>query len=241
MARRSAELEFVSACRASLLYQWSGAWVRETARPHHRDVHRHRLQTGHLVCEHGNAELDRELIEDHLADVADAGSRAPWRSGIGRCSTSRSGWPLRASLTADPMVGVQSRNVPEDPVPILTPDDLRALLATCKGVRSFAHRRDTAIISAGHGDRLAEMTGLGVAHLDMGYRVALCSGGQTAVLMPSFVTASVHSPRHEPSRPNRLWFVDARMLSALQATPDTWRGRGCHRRLSTWCRRHEVV
>jgi site-specific recombinase XerD len=63
------------------------------------------------------------------------------------------------------------------PVPILTPDDLRALLGACKG-RSFADRRDTAIIRifVDTGMRLAEMTNLTLDDLDMDYEVAVVLG-----------------------------------------------------------------
>jgi site-specific recombinase XerC len=36
-------------------------------------------------------------------------------------------------LDADPMADMRAPHVPEEPVPILTPDDLKSLLATCKG------------------------------------------------------------------------------------------------------------
>lgn len=44
-----------------------------------------------------------------------------------------------------PIAGMQAPKVPEEPVPVLSRDQLKALLAACKGSR-FAERRDTAII-----------------------------------------------------------------------------------------------
>jgi integrase/recombinase XerC len=48
-------------------------------------------------------------------------------------------------LPADPMAGMQAPKVPEEPVPVLSRDQPKALLAACKG-SGFAERRDTAII-----------------------------------------------------------------------------------------------
>jgi integrase/recombinase XerC len=36
-------------------------------------------------------------------------------------------------LPADPMAGMQAPKVPEEPVPVLSRDQLKALLAACKG------------------------------------------------------------------------------------------------------------
>jgi len=80
-------------------------------------------------------------------------------------------------LPADPMAGMQAPKVPEEPVPVLSRDQLKALLAACKG-SGFAERRDTAIIRlfVDTGMRLAEMTGLTIADLDMDYEVAVVMG-----------------------------------------------------------------
>ncbi len=48
-------------------------------------------------------------------------------------------------IDANPMAGVKPPRVPDAPVPVLTEDQIRELLATCNG-KSFADRRDTAII-----------------------------------------------------------------------------------------------
>ncbi|HEX6256209.1 MAG TPA: tyrosine-type recombinase/integrase [Euzebyales bacterium] len=75
------------------------------------------------------------------------------------------------------MAGMQAPKVPEEPVPVLSRDQLKALLAACKG-SGFTERRDTAIIRLflDTGMRLAEMTGLTVADLDMDCEVAVVMG-----------------------------------------------------------------
>jgi len=78
------------------------------------------------------------------------------------------------------MAGMQAPKVPEEPVPVLSRDQLKALLAACKG-SGFTERRDTAIIRLflDTGMRLAEMTGLTVPDLDMDYEVAVVMGKES--------------------------------------------------------------
>src|SRR5918994_7484467 len=99
------------------------------------------------------------------------------------------------------MVGVRAPHVPEEPVPILTPDDLKALLATCKG-RTFADWRDTVIVRlfVDTGVRLAEMTGRSVEDLDMDYEVAV------VVEKGRWPPGSYRSWRHS----NHPWLGDRR-------------------------------
>jgi len=48
-------------------------------------------------------------------------------------------------IPADPMIGMRPPMVPEQPLPLVSEADLRALLKTCTG-RSFNDRRDDAMI-----------------------------------------------------------------------------------------------
>ena len=69
---------------------------------------------------------------------------------------------------ANPMVHVEPPKVPVQPVPVLSDDQLRRLLATCAG-RSFDDRRDTALIRRlfDAGPRRAEIMGVQVHELDL--------------------------------------------------------------------------
>lgn len=67
--------------------------------------------------------------------------------------------------------------VPDQPVPVLSGDELRALLATCKSP-GFEQLRDEAIIRllADTGMRRAELLGLSVEGLDLDQDVAVVMG-----------------------------------------------------------------
>jgi site-specific recombinase XerC len=64
-------------------------------------------------------------------------------------------------LEASPMVGMKPPQLPDEPPPVLTDDQLRRLLKSCDG-RDFAARRDTAIIRLfiDTGVRLSEAAGI---------------------------------------------------------------------------------
>jgi site-specific recombinase XerD len=71
-------------------------------------------------------------------------------------------------ISRNPMVGLRAPKRTEKPVPVLTDDDLRALIAACQG-KEFADRRDEAMIRlfVDTGMRVAEMCGITLADLDM--------------------------------------------------------------------------
>jgi integrase len=76
-------------------------------------------------------------------------------------------WAADEEGTVSPMAKMHPPAVPEPPVPVLTDDDLRALLATCAG-RSFEDRRDAALLRTllDTGVRAAEVTNLAVDDVD---------------------------------------------------------------------------
>jgi integrase/recombinase XerC len=67
--------------------------------------------------------------------------------------------------------------VPERPVPVLTPDQLRTLFASCSG-KGFIDRRDEAILRlfADTGLRLSELAHLTAADVDLDEQVAVVLG-----------------------------------------------------------------
>jgi site-specific recombinase XerD len=82
-------------------------------------------------------------------------------------------WAAEEEGTVSPMAKMHPPSVPEQPVPVLADDDLRALLATCAG-RSFEDRRDTALLRMllDTGVRAAEVTNLAVDDADFDQGVA---------------------------------------------------------------------
>ena len=65
-------------------------------------------------------------------------------------------------VAVSPMADMEPPEVPVQPVPVISEDDLKALLATCEGSRNFDDRRDAAIIRilVDTGIRRAELVGL---------------------------------------------------------------------------------
>jgi site-specific recombinase XerD len=80
-------------------------------------------------------------------------------------------------ITSSPMERMSPPSVPEQPVPILTDDQLIALIAACKG-QSLENRRDEAIIRMfiDTGIRASELVGLTLADVDLGQQMALVMG-----------------------------------------------------------------
>ncbi len=71
-------------------------------------------------------------------------------------------------ITVSPMARMRPPKVPEQPVPVPKLEDVKALLATCAGT-TLEDRRDNAILRlfADTGARLAELTGLKLADVDL--------------------------------------------------------------------------
>jgi site-specific recombinase XerD len=89
-------------------------------------------------------------------------------------------------VTRSPMTKMRPPRVPENPPPVLTEEDVRALLDACSG-REFEDNRDAAIIRALYdtGARLAELVGMTTESLDLDLRLITVTGkGQRIRLLP---------------------------------------------------------
>lgn len=80
-------------------------------------------------------------------------------------------------ITSSPMAKMSPPTVPEQPVPVVSDDDLTKLLKVSEG-KSFEGRRDSAILRAlmDCGVRLAEVTNLRVEDVDFDLQVLLVVG-----------------------------------------------------------------
>lgn len=80
-------------------------------------------------------------------------------------------WWAAENQAANPMAGLSPPMLPEQPVPVLREDQLRALLKSCDG-REFVQRRDAAIIYLfmDSGLRRGELAGLNVDDVDLDHR-----------------------------------------------------------------------
>ena len=79
------------------------------------------------------------------------------------------GWLVSEEwIDGNPMAGLRAPKPTEKPVPVLSDDDLRALIAACQG-KEFADRRDEAMVRLfiDTGMRVAEMCGIKLTDLDM--------------------------------------------------------------------------
>lgn len=82
-------------------------------------------------------------------------------------------WALaEGEITDDPMKNLEQPNPPPTPVPIVTDEEIAALLKTCDG-RTFVGRRDEALIRVlfDCGFRIAELARLGVDDVDFDHDV----------------------------------------------------------------------
>jgi site-specific recombinase XerD len=113
-----------------------------------------------------------------------------------------------------PMAKMKSPAVPDQPVPVLTEPQLRALFGVCAG-KDFEARRDTALLMVllDAGPRRAELLGMRLEDLDFGYdpvRVvgkggrerALPFGPRTALALDCYLRAR---SRHRLAHLDALW------------------------------------
>ena len=118
-------------------------------------------------------------------------------------------------ISTSPMARMKPPIVPEQPVPILDDDALKALLKACDG-KDFTARRDTAIIRAflDTGARLAELAGLTMAQLDLSENVlvvlgkgrrerVLPFGAKTSMALDRYLRARARHPQAQQT--DALW------------------------------------
>lgn len=139
--------------------------------------------TAYLTAEHPNVTPDaltREHVEGFLETFAvgkEAGDLTAWPGGRAPSTVSLTYRALQQwfawlvdeeELPHDPTARMKAPIVPEKPVPVLTDEQLRALLAACAG-RRLVDRRDTAIIRLliDAGGRLDEVARIQVAGVDL--------------------------------------------------------------------------
>jgi site-specific recombinase XerD len=111
--------------------------------------------------------VTREHIETFLADMLDRLSPSTAAKHY-RSLQQLFKWLLDdGEIPRSPMERMSPPSVPEQPVPILSDDELRRLLDACKGT-DFDARRDTAILRVliECGVRLGEISGLSVEDVD---------------------------------------------------------------------------
>jgi len=156
----------------------------------------------------------REDLEAFLASLLER-----WTAGtaVNRYRALRVfyGWLVEEDeIRRNPMTRMKPPAAPERPVPVLSDDELRRLLAACAGT-SFPCRRDTAIVMLmiDSGARRAEIVGLRLEDVDFDYDVArvlgkgrreraLPFGRKTAVALDRYLRVRA---KHPHAASEHLW------------------------------------
>jgi site-specific recombinase XerD len=126
---------------------------------------------------------------------------------------------VEGEITSNPFAKMSPPEVPEQPVPVLTEDQLRALLASCKG-KTFENLRDTALIRlfVDTGARCGEVAPLRVDDLDFDADVAQVMGkGRRARAVPFGAKTGEALRRYLRAR--------SREKSVTEDTEELWIGR----------------
>lgn len=124
------------------------------------------------------AGVAREHVEAFLLDLESRGRSASTVATRYRALQQFFKWLAEeGEVTDSPMRNMRPPTIPETPIPVLSDNDLKALLGACAGTR-FDERRDTAIIRllADTGMRRAEIGNLRVADIDWDQDVAFVTG-----------------------------------------------------------------
>ena len=113
-------------------------------------------------------DIRKSHIEGFIAHLLDTRSAATANNRF-RALQQFFGWLLgEGHVPENPMTGMKPPQIPEQPVPVLSQDELRRLLATCNR-RSFNDLRDDAIIRllVDSGLRRGELLGIGLDDVDV--------------------------------------------------------------------------
>lgn len=130
--------------------------------------------------------LERRHVEDFILDQIERHSPATACNRFRALNTFFRWLVAEEELAANPMARMRSPQVTVRPPDVLSLDQVRAMLKACAG-RSFAERRDTALITVlfDTGVRAQELIGLRCDDLDLDREVMLITGnGRRQRLVP---------------------------------------------------------
>jgi site-specific recombinase XerD len=108
------------------------------------------------------ANIKREHVESFITDILSRSKPGTADTRYGGCQLFFKWLVEEGELRESPMARMHPPRVPEQPPPVLSQDELKALLGTCTKVRTFENLRDHAImlIFADTGCRREELAGL---------------------------------------------------------------------------------
>ena len=145
-----------------------------------KTIHSYRLAVTQLAEHLGTDDawtIGKADIESFLAHFLETRASATARQRYASLSQFFKWAAGEGEIPVDPMAKIDPPRVVEQPVPVLTVDQLRAVIAAASG-NDFEGRRDEAIVRlfADTGMRLGEMAGLRVADVDLSLAVAVVTG-----------------------------------------------------------------
>lgn len=150
------------------------------------------------TAENGGPDEPTELTRAHLTAFM-AAMTEQWKpatcSVVFRALQQFFGWLIReGEIDRSPMERMRPPAVPEQPVPVLTDDQLRTLLAACDG-REFVDRRDAALIRlfVDTGCRRGEIAALTVDDVDLDEQVIRVVGKGSRVRVVPFGTKTAQA------------------------------------------------
>jgi site-specific recombinase XerD len=161
--------------------------------------------------------IAREHVEAYLADLVERLSPATAAKHY-RSLQQLFRWLVEdGEIPRSPMERMSPPSVPEQPVPIITGDELARLIAVCSG-NTFENRRDTAIIRLflDTGMRAGELVGLTLDALDFDQDVALVMGKGRRARSAPFGARTADTLRR---------YIRARARHPLAGRPELWLGK----------------
>lgn len=122
-------------------------------------------------------DVSRADLQDFLGHVLDTRASATAKQRYASLRQFFRWLELEGEIEESPFHKMRPPRVREQPVPVLSPADVNALLATCNG-KSFEDTRDEAIIRLFYdtGMRLGELVGLRMPDVDLDLEVAIVKG-----------------------------------------------------------------
>ncbi len=167
---------------------------------------------------------DARLIRTWLAELAETHApgtvRTRWK-GLWRFC----GWLVgEGLLDAHPMTGMEAPAAKPPPIPVLTDDDLSALIKACVGSRWYEHRDESIIrLLLDTGIRVSELCGIKTGDIDLDREMALVTGKGSKIRPVYFGARTARAlDRYERDRRRHRWaHLDALFLGERGAlTPD---------------------
>jgi site-specific recombinase XerD len=161
-------------------------------------------------------DITQHDIEDHIDDLLTRTSASNAATAYRRLQQLFRWLTDEGELADNPMRRMSPPHVPDKPVPVITEETIRKLLAACEG-RGFEDRRDTAIVRLllDTGVRAAELVGLSVEDVDWGYSVVTVLGkGRRLRSVPFGAKTSEALDR----------YLRARRQHRYAELPDLWLG-----------------